>query len=121
MGRIIAVFNQKGGVGKTTTVVNLAAALGIKGHRVLVIDMDPQGNTSSAFGKKGIDGHPTTYDWLIGADRCEAAILQAEENVWLIPSDAHLAGLEIELAQADARESVLKEKIVVLPDRKSVV
>lgn len=116
MGRIIAVFNQKGGVGKTTTVVNLAAALGIKGHRVLVIDMDPQGNTSSAFGKKGIDGHPTTYDWLIGADRSEAAILQAEENVWLIPSDAHLAGLEIELAQADARESVLKEKIVVLPE-----
>lgn len=111
MGKKIAVFNQKGGVGKTTTVVNVAAALGLQKKKILVIDMDPQGNTSSAFGRKGDEDLPTTYDWLIGRTSLEDVVLPTEENVYLIPSDSHLAGLEIELAGENNRESLLRDQL----------
>lgn len=110
MGKRIAVFNQKGGVGKTTTVVNVAAALGLQKKKVLVIDMDPQGNTTSAFGQKDLADLPTTYDWLIGRAEFAETLIAVEENVSLIPSDANLAGLEIELAAEEQRESVLRER-----------
>lgn len=120
MGRIVAVFNQKGGVGKTTTVVNLAAALGAKGKKVLVIDMDPQGNSSSAFAKKN-DEAASTYEWLIGAASAEEVICETEKNVHLIPSNADLAGLEIELAGRERREHLLRDRMESLPEYHTIL
>ena len=111
MGRKIAVFNQKGGVGKTTTVVNAAAALGLQNKKVLVIDMDPQGNTTSAFGKKDLPEQATTYDWLIDRAAFEETVLPVEKNVFLVAADSNLAGMEIELAALENRERVLKDHL----------
>ncbi|HOO11407.1 MAG TPA: AAA family ATPase, partial [Bacillota bacterium] len=98
MSKVIAVFNQKGGVGKTTTNVNLSACIAVKGRKVLVVDIDPQGNTTSGLGidKKGLK--KTIYDVLIGEARAEEVITQtAVENLSIIPSSVQLAGAEIEL------------------------
>ncbi|MFE5287936.1 ParA family protein [Nocardia sp. NPDC056611] len=111
--RVITIANQKGGVGKTTTAVNLAAALAIQGMRVLVIDLDPQGNASTALGVPHQSGTPSSYELLIGECSVSDAIQQSPHNERLlcIPATIDLAGAEIELVSMVAREGRLKAAI----------
>ena len=111
MTRSIAVFNQKGGVGKTTTVINLADALANKGHRVLILDLDPQGNATSGLNIEK-DRESMIYDYLLGAEGDFA--VQVKDNLSIIPSGATLAGIEIEFARRDNWQSVLKDRIAEL-------
>lgn len=113
LGKAIAIFNQKGGVGKTTTNINLAACLALKGKKILIIDIDPQGNTTSGMGisKKGLE--KTMYEVLI-SDRIEPAdaiIPTRVKNLDIIPASVQLAGAEIELVQLEGREKRLKKAL----------
>jgi chromosome partitioning protein len=112
MGRIIAVANQKGGVGKTTTAINLSACLAEKGKRVLTIDIDPQGNTTSGLGVDKNELVNTVYELFIGNCSLEECLLQdIFENLSLLPSNVNLAGAEIELIGIDEKEYILKKEI----------
>jgi chromosome partitioning protein len=105
VAQTIACANQKGGVGKTTTVVNLAAYLAIAGERVLIVDLDPQGNATSGFGIDRGALEVTLYDVLIGDEPMATAILPTPvERCWIVPASVALAGAEVELASADRRE-----------------
>lgn len=119
MGKAIAIFNQKGGVGKTTTNINLAACLAMKGQKVLILDIDPQGNTTSGVGisKKGLT--KTTYEVLIGdVARTEEAIFPTKiKNLDILPASVQLAGAEIELVQLEGREKRLKKAIDQIKDK----
>jgi chromosome partitioning protein len=117
VGKAIAIFNQKGGVGKTTTNINLAACLAMKGKKVLVMDIDPQGNTTSGLGISKGTLESTMYEMLISdtLDPHEAIIPTGVSGLHIIPASVQLAGAEIELVQLESREHRLKkalEKIV---------
>lgn len=111
--KIISIFNQKGGVGKTTTSINLCAFLALHGYRILSIDIDPQGNTTSGLGfdKKSID--LSIYDVLTTETTMDSAILKCDllDNFYLVPSTIELAGAEVELISVENREQLLKEKL----------
>lgn len=118
MPRSIAIFNQKGGVGKTTTNINLCSYLATWGKRVLTIDIDPQGNTTSGIGIDKRKIKKSVYDVIIGDTHANEAIIQTPvDNLYLIPSTVQLAGAEIELTEVNRREIKLKEAIKSLEDK----
>lgn len=111
MSKIICIYNQKGGVGKTTTVINLSSALGLKDKKVLILDMDPQGNSSSGLGVDKNNIEYSIYDFLNGEDINNVLNETSSENVYILPSNASLAGFEIEAVNRERREYILKERM----------
>jgi chromosome partitioning protein len=117
MGKIIAVANQKGGVGKTTTAVNLAAAMASEGHKVLLVDADPQANATSGAGIGREKSRKSLYDALImGHSPRELVVPTAIDTFWVLPSDKNLAGAEIELVDTKDRHFALKKLLDGIKD-----
>ncbi len=112
MGKVIAIANQKGGVGKTTTAINLGASLAANDMKVLVLDSDPQGNATTGLGVSKTDGHSTLYQVLLGEDDLSNAIIHTEfEGLDIVPSDKNLVAANLELIELANRESRLREKL----------
>ena len=116
MAKIIAIANQKGGVGKTTTAVNLSAAIAQAGKKVLMVDLDPQGNTTSGFGR-AVNERSSVYDALMGQAQLKNCIQDTEiKKLKLIGSDIRLAAAEVELVSVENREYFLKKLLAVVRD-----
>ena len=108
--KVISIINQKGGVGKTTTVINLATALAQKGSKIIVVDLDPQGNATTGLGKSNNDEEKNIYNLLIGKVSVQEAIQSSNvEGLDLIGSNVNLSGLEVETANDEKRAFILKE------------
>lgn len=117
MAKTIAVVNQKGGVGKTTSTVNLAAAVASKGYRVFLADIDPQGNATSGVGINKRELKISSYDVLINSSDADEAILKTEfKNLWIMPASMNLAGAELEMVDMNRRESRLKAAFAPIKD-----
>ena len=115
MGKIIAVVNQKGGVGKTTTAVNLASGVGLMGKKVLLVDADPQGNSTSGYGISKKEGVPTSYELLLGSVHAKSAVIETKfKNVSVIPSSMNLAAAEVDLINIENRQDMLKNALLLV-------
>lgn len=118
MGRIIVIANQKGGVGKTTTAINLSACIALKKKRVLLIDMDPQGNASGGFDIDQTDFEKTVYDVMLGEARLEeATIKDVRPKLSIVPSDVNLSAAEIQLSDKEGKNHILKTQITEIREQ----
>lgn len=109
--QVIAVLNQKGGVGKTTTAINVAAYLARQGHSVLLVDLDPQANSTSGLGIEKAAHEPGVYEMMLGNATSDTVLKEAAKNLYILPTDGRLAALELELAMQDRREHILKDAL----------
>lgn len=117
MGKIIAVANQKGGVGKTTSAVNIAAGLGKMKKKTLLIDIDPQGNASSGLGINKREIQKSSYDMMIGEDKAQDIIVKTQfDKLDIIPANMNLAGAEIEMVDLPDRINILKKGVVAVKE-----
>jgi chromosome partitioning protein len=122
MGKIVGLVNQKGGVGKTTTAINLAACLALRGHKILLADCDPQANASSGLGLQRDDNRHSVYDVLMGDSAAGQVILPTEvDRLWLLPGSKNLTGINVELAGADDRATRLRRALESIHDQFDLV